>query len=70
MKFKTIITLLCALLISSTLLRADYPIASHRYLADPSILVTQDRVYVYCSNDDESPVEGGLQYPKHRLYFE
>ncbi|MBN2163406.1 MAG: family 43 glycosylhydrolase [Pontiellaceae bacterium] len=42
---------------------ADYPIASHRYLADPSVLVTKDRVYVYCSNDDESPLEGGYNIP-------
>ena len=42
---------------------ADYPIASNRYLADPSVLVTKDRVYVYCSNDDESPLEGGYNIP-------
>ncbi len=42
---------------------ADYPVASHRYLADPSTLVTKDRVYVYCSNDDESPVEGSYNIP-------
>lgn len=44
-------------------LLADYPIASHRYLADPSTLVTADRVYAYCSNDDESPVEGSYNIP-------
>ena len=44
-------------------LRADYPIASHRYLADPSSLVTKDRVYLYCSNDDESPVGGSYNIP-------
>ena len=48
---------------STTSLWADYPIASHRYLADPTPLVTKDRVYVYCSNDDESPVEGGYHIP-------
>ena len=42
---------------------ADYPIASHRYLADPSSLVTKDRVYVYCSDDDESPVGGSYNIP-------
>lgn len=42
---------------------ADYPIASHRYLADPSPLVTKDRVYIYCSNDDESPVGGSYNIP-------
>jgi len=44
-------------------LSADYPIASHRYLADPTPLVTKDRVYIYCSNDDESPVEGSYNIP-------
>jgi len=50
-----------ALLLSATApnLFADYPIVSHRYLADPSSLVTKDRVYIYCSDDDESPVQGG-----------
>jgi len=43
--------------------RADYPVASHRYLADPSPLVTKDRVYIYCSNDDESPVQGSYNIP-------
>lgn len=44
-------------------LLADYPIASHRYLADPSSLVTKDRVYIYCSDDDESPVGGSYNIP-------
>lgn len=43
--------------------RADYPVVSNRYLADPSVLVTKDRVYVYCSNDDESPLKGGYNIP-------
>lgn len=38
--------------------RADYPIASHRYLADPAALVEDGRIYLYCSNDDENAVEG------------
>lgn len=40
-------------------LAADYPIVSHRHLADPAALVHDGRVYVYCSNDDDNPVEGG-----------
>lgn len=44
-------------------LRADYPIVSHRYLADPTSLVTSNRVYIYCSNDDESPVQGSYNIP-------
>ena len=54
---------LVALASTSPLLRADYPVASHRYLADPASLVFKDRVYLYCSNDDESPVEGGYNIP-------
>ncbi|MBN2274142.1 MAG: family 43 glycosylhydrolase [Bacteroidales bacterium] len=42
---------------------ADYPLVSHRYLADPASLVYNGRVYLYCSNDDENPgtEEGGYQ---------
>ena len=40
---------------------ADYPIASHRYLADPGALVANGRVYLYNSNDDDNPVEGDYQ---------
>ncbi len=38
---------------------ADYPIASHRYLADPASLVHDGRVYLYCSNDDDNVIAGG-----------
>lgn len=51
--------LLLALTFLTSWLRADYPIASHRYLADPTALVHNGRVYLYCSNDDENTVEGG-----------
>jgi arabinoxylan arabinofuranohydrolase len=40
---------------------ADYPVMSHRHLADPSTLVHGGRVYVYCSNDDDSPLAGGYE---------
>ncbi len=51
---------LFALLTSSPAL-ADYPIASHRYLADPGALVFEGRVYLYNSNDDDNPIEGGYE---------
>lgn len=35
--------------------KADYPIVSHRHLADPGSMVYNGRVYLYCSNDDENP---------------
>jgi arabinoxylan arabinofuranohydrolase len=44
---------------------ADYPIASHRYLADPGALVSGGRVYLYNSNDDDNAVEGG--YTMHSI---
>lgn len=49
--------------VAPAMLKADSPLAAHRYLADPSSLVTKDRVYIYCSNDDESPVEGSYNIP-------
>jgi len=58
-----VLLLLLAIGFSRTPSRADYPISSQRYLADPSSLVTSDRVYIYCSNDDESPVEGSYNIP-------
>jgi arabinoxylan arabinofuranohydrolase len=54
---------LAALATATPQVLADYPIMSQRYLADPSSLVTKDRVYIYCSDDDESPVEGGYNIP-------
>jgi len=55
----------CAALATFARLSADYPIVSHRYLADPSAMVHDGRVYVYCSNDDDSPITGG--YAMHSL---
>jgi len=45
--------------VASAPARADYPIASHRYLADPGSLVYNGRVYLYNSNDDDN--NGGYQ---------
>ena len=53
--------LVLALLSSAGRASADYPIASHRYLADPGSLVWKDRIYLYNSNDDDNPVEGGYE---------
>lgn len=63
MKHTKLLHSVLVLMTCSTPLWADYPIASHRYLADPTPLVTKDRVYIYCSNDDESPVEGSYNIP-------
>src|SRR6187399_676989 len=50
---------LFVLLAATPRARADYPIASHRYLADPGALVSGGRIYLYTSNDDDNQVEGG-----------
>lgn len=46
--------LFLATAVTSGTARADYPIASHRYLADPGSLVLNGRVYLYNSNDDDN----------------
>jgi arabinoxylan arabinofuranohydrolase len=53
--------LVLALLSFAGRANADYPIASHRYLADPGSLVWKDRIYLYNSNDDDNAVEGGYE---------
>ncbi len=65
MTFPSLLRALCLVTLPALVSvgRADTPITSNRYLADPAALVTKDRVYVYCSNDDESPVEGGYNIP-------
>jgi arabinoxylan arabinofuranohydrolase len=50
----TAILSLASLFFASAPARADYPIASHRYLADPAAWVHDGRVYLYCSNDDDN----------------
>ncbi|MEY2932796.1 MAG: hypothetical protein RL033_3545 [Pseudomonadota bacterium] len=52
---------LFGLLAQSPRALADYPIASHRYLADPGALVLNGRVYLYNSNDDDNPIAGDYQ---------
>ncbi|HEY5961241.1 MAG TPA: family 43 glycosylhydrolase, partial [Polyangiaceae bacterium] len=44
---------------------ADYPLVSHRYLADPGSMVYEGRVYLYNSNDDDNAVGGG--YTMHSV---
>ena len=63
MKPNTSLLIVAAFVVLAPRLAADYPIASHRYLADPTPLVTNDRVYIYCSNDDESPLKGSYNIP-------
>jgi arabinoxylan arabinofuranohydrolase len=53
------LALVLAVLAPSPRAYADYPIASHRYLADPGVLIRDDRIYLYASNDDDNAVGGG-----------
>lgn len=63
MKEKAALAAMVVVCVAAGPLGADYPIVSHRYLADPSSLVTPERAYIYCSNDDESPVQGSYNIP-------
>lgn len=58
---KRVVVFLLAIVPFFSSVKADYPIVSYRYLADPGSLVLNGRVYLYCSNDDENPVEGGYE---------
>lgn len=62
-KHKLLLVSAVAISAWAQVLKADYPLVSHRYLADPAALVTKNRVYIYCSDDDESPVQGGYNIP-------
>jgi arabinoxylan arabinofuranohydrolase len=53
--------LLLTVLARSPRALADYPIASHRYLADPAALVSNGRVYLYNSNDDDNAGDDGYE---------
>jgi arabinoxylan arabinofuranohydrolase len=53
--------LLGAMLAHAAPALADFPIASHRYLADPGALVSGGRVYLYSSNDDDNALAGGYE---------
>ncbi len=56
---------LFVVLLASRQAVADYPIMSHRYLADPGSLVYNGEVYLYMSNDDDNAVAGG--YAMHSI---
>ena len=49
-----------SLLVSSRA-SADYPIASHRFLADPAHLIHEGRLYLYASNDDDNDSDDGYE---------
>ena len=42
--------------------RADYPVVSHRYAADPTGLKWNGRLYIFCSNDNENDTNSYLMH--------
>jgi arabinoxylan arabinofuranohydrolase len=54
------LVLLVGLVVSPA--RADYPIVSHRYAADPAALQFNGRLYLYCSNDDDNGTNGYVMH--------
>lgn len=49
---------LLTLFLAISVTQADNPIISHKYTADPNAIVYNDRVYVFCSHDDNNPDDG------------
>ncbi|MET0792955.1 MAG: glycoside hydrolase family 43 protein [Polyangiaceae bacterium] len=52
-------------LLCASAAEADYPVMSHRYLADPGSMVYDGRIYLYNSNDDDNAVGG--DYTMHSI---
>ena len=50
------------LLLSVSIVQADYPIMSQHYAADPTAVEWNGRIYVYCSNDEENADDGSGGY--------
>lgn len=48
-----------AFLFTGVMVRADYPIMSQHYAADPTAVEWNGRLYVYCSNDAENTENSG-----------
>lgn len=56
---KHLVPLLTTCVVSTVfIVNAENPIISHKYTADPNAIVYNDRIYVYCSHDDNNPDDG------------
>lgn len=55
-RFKILLLITC--IGSVFITNADNPIITQKYTADPNAIVYKDRVYVYCSHDDNNPDNG------------
>ena len=54
-----------SVLASAIVARADYPLVSHKFSADPTGLEFNGRLYLYCSNDTDNDTNGG--YTMHSI---
>lgn len=54
-----------SVLVSAIFARADYPLVSHKFSADPTGLEFNGRLYLYCSNDTDNDTNGG--YTMHSI---
>jgi O-Glycosyl hydrolase len=50
------------LLLGAVSTRADYPIVSQRYAADPTGVEFNGRLFLYCSNDDDNGTNGYIMH--------
>ena len=57
-KFYGVMNALCSILLISQASMAHNPVISQKYTADPNAIVYNDRVYVYCSHDDNNRDNG------------
>src|SRR5450756_3236321 len=57
-----VLVAICAVPFSA---RADYPLVSHKFSADPTGLEFNGRLYLYCSNDTDNDTNGG--YTMHSI---
>src|SRR5437870_4127987 len=54
-----------AVAVASVIARADYPLISHKFSADPTGLEFNGRLYLFCSNDTDNNTNGG--YTMHSI---
>src|SRR5882724_2085820 len=57
--------ILVAICAAQFVARADYPLISHKFSADPTGLEFNGRLYLYCSNDTDNDTNGG--YTMHSI---
>jgi arabinoxylan arabinofuranohydrolase len=62
--YKRLLCVFVALALAACWTRADYPIVSQRYAADPTAVEFNGRLYLYCSNDDDN---GTNSYVMHSI---